>query len=141
MDSFDNLPLAALINGKFLCLHGGLSPEMKSTQDIMLVDRFREPPRLGLFCDILWSDPVENNDHELNFRENEVRGCSWQYGQQAVQNLLKKENLICIVRAHEVNIILIAYIGSIGWVQDAQVPIRFPRIPFHTHHLQRPQLL
>ena len=77
MDSFDNLPLAALINGKFLCLHGGLSPEMRSIQDIMLVDRFREPPRCGLFCDILWSDPVEGNDHDLNYRENEVRGCSW----------------------------------------------------------------
>jgi serine/threonine-protein phosphatase 2B catalytic subunit len=60
MDSFDNLPLAALINGKFFCLHGGISPTLKSLSDIMLLDRFKEPPRLGLFCDILWSDPIEN---------------------------------------------------------------------------------
>lgn len=29
MDSFDNMPLACLVDGKFFCLHGGISPEMK----------------------------------------------------------------------------------------------------------------
>ncbi len=45
MDSFDYLPLAALINGNFLCLHGGISPELKSIVDITRLDRVKEPPR------------------------------------------------------------------------------------------------
>lgn len=30
MDSFDNLPLACVINNQFLTLHGGISPEMRT---------------------------------------------------------------------------------------------------------------
>lgn len=28
MDSFDKLPICAIVNGKFLAVHGGLSPDV-----------------------------------------------------------------------------------------------------------------
>lgn len=70
MDSFDLFPLSCIINGKFLAIHGGISPDLKTVfnnhniskiEDIKKIDRFHEPPRVGLFCDLLWSDPVEND--------------------------------------------------------------------------------
>jgi len=103
MDSFDLMPLACIVNGKFLALHGGISPELKTIDDIKKVDRFKEPPRQGLFCDLLWSDPVDNDDGicENIYRQNDVRGCSFFYGNEAVNRFLENNNLISIIRAHE----------------------------------------
>jgi serine/threonine-protein phosphatase 2B catalytic subunit len=28
--------------------------------DIERIDRFHEIPKIGLFCDLVWADPVEN---------------------------------------------------------------------------------
>ncbi len=34
MDSFDLMPLASIINGKFIAIHGGISPDLKSVNDL-----------------------------------------------------------------------------------------------------------
>merc|ERR1719217_270139 len=62
MDAFDTLPLAATINGKFIAVHGGISPDLKKLKDLNGVDRFHEPPREGIQCDLIWSDPLEEKD-------------------------------------------------------------------------------
>jgi len=104
MDSFDCLPLAAIINQQFLCVHGGLSPETHSIEDIKKIDRFREPPAFGPMCDILWSDPIEEFGNEMSgehFSNNTVRGCSYFYSYSAVCNFLHSNNLLSMIRAHE----------------------------------------
>ncbi|TRM60358.1 Metallo-dependent phosphatase-like protein [Schizophyllum amplum] len=104
MDSFCALPLAAVMNKQFLCIHGGLSPELNTLDDLREIDRFREPPTHGLMCDILWSDPVEDFGTEKvtdNFLHNHVRGCSYFFTYQAACQFLERNNLLSIIRAHE----------------------------------------
>jgi len=106
MDSFDLMPLACVINGKFLALHGGISPELKTLDDINKIDRFKEPPKQGIFCDLLWSDPVDNEEGacENIFKTNSIRGCSYFFGNDAVTKFLTRNNLLCLIRAHEAQI-------------------------------------
>jgi len=104
MDAFDCLPLAALMNQQFLCVHGGLSPEVHSVDDIKKIDRFKEPPAFGPMCDLLWSDPSEDFGSEKtneHFTHNTVRGCSYFYSYAACCEFLQHNNLLSIIRAHE----------------------------------------
>eukprot|EP00730_Choanoeca_flexa_P018220 TRINITY_DN8853_c0_g1_i1.p1 TRINITY_DN8853_c0_g1~~TRINITY_DN8853_c0_g1_i1.p1 ORF type:complete len:654 (+),score=156.55 TRINITY_DN8853_c0_g1_i1:146-2107(+) len=104
MASFDCLPLAALMNGQFLCLHGGLSPEIKTLDDIAMIDRFCEPPPSGPMCDILWADPAKNYDNnpsKEHFAYNAARGCSYYFTHEAACGFLDHNNLLSIIRAHE----------------------------------------
>ncbi|CAO3697715.1 unnamed protein product [Rhizopus stolonifer] len=104
MESFCSLPLAAVMNKQFLCIHGGLSPELQTLDDLKKIDRFREPPTHGLMCDLLWADPLEEFGQEKTndlFVHNHVRGCSYFYSYHAACQFLERNNLLSIIRAHE----------------------------------------
>ncbi|KAI9268322.1 Metallo-dependent phosphatase-like protein [Phascolomyces articulosus] len=104
MDSFCSLPLAAIMNRQFLCIHGGLSPDLQTLDDLRNVDRFREPPTHGLMCDLLWADPLEEFGQEKTnelFIHNNVRGCSYFFSYHAACAFLERNGLLSIIRAHE----------------------------------------
>lgn len=104
MESFCTLPLAAVMNKQFLCIHGGLSPELQTLDDLRNIDRFREPPTHGIMCDILWADPLEDFGSEKtneSFIHNHVRGCSYFFTYNAACQFLERNNLLSIIRAHE----------------------------------------
>lgn len=102
--SFNALPLAAIMNKQFFCVHGGLSPELRSLDDLIRLDRFREPPTKGLMCDLLWSDPIEDYDEDnmdQTFVRNTMRGCSYAFTYKASCQFLERTGLLSIIRAHE----------------------------------------
>jgi serine/threonine-protein phosphatase 4 catalytic subunit len=45
------------VENKFLCMHGGLSPQINNIEDILKINRFEEIPLEGAMCDLMWSDP------------------------------------------------------------------------------------
>lgn len=48
---------ASLCTMQILCMHGGLSPELKSLEQIKRIPRPTDVPDTGLLCDLLWADP------------------------------------------------------------------------------------
>ena len=95
---FNYLPVAALIDDKILCMHGGLSPDLKSIQNIQEISRPTDIPDTGLLCDLLWSDP----DKEATDYDENDRGVSVIFGEKVVLDFNKKNDLDLIIRAHQV---------------------------------------
>jgi diadenosine tetraphosphatase ApaH/serine/threonine PP2A family protein phosphatase len=83
------MPVAALLStsrGKVLCVHGGLSPELKTIEDIQAIDRRREIPTEGVLCDLLWSDPLTPHGTGVD-AEADVQ-VSWKPNQVFIENVV-----------------------------------------------------
>ena len=65
---FNLLPLAAIANSIISCLHGGLSPEIKTIDQIRELDRKKDVPNTGPMYDLLWSDPEERTGWGFSLR-------------------------------------------------------------------------
>ena len=51
------MPVAAIIDDRILCMHGGLSPDLVLVEQINQILRPTDIPDTGLLCDLLWADP------------------------------------------------------------------------------------
>jgi serine/threonine-protein phosphatase PP1 catalytic subunit len=97
-DCFNCLPVAALIEDKIFCMHGGISPELTNINQIKKVVRPSEIPDKGLVCDMLWSDP---DPFTSGWGENE-RGVSYVFGKDILSKFIKSQNIDMICRGHQV---------------------------------------
>ncbi|KAG7167433.1 Serine/threonine-protein phosphatase PP1-like [Homarus americanus] len=97
-DLFNCLPLAALIEGTILCMHGGLSPDLHNLEQLRVLERPLNVPDSGLICDILWADPEED---VRGWSPND-RGVSWTFGGDVLKAFLEHHDLSLVVRAHQV---------------------------------------
>uniref|UniRef100_A0A915PJQ1 protein-serine/threonine phosphatase n=1 Tax=Setaria digitata TaxID=48799 RepID=A0A915PJQ1_9BILA len=102
---FNNLPLAVLIGGRILGMHGGIGPKLTSLQAIREIRRPLEEFEVGtLECDLVWSDP-DTAPNQIGFRNNLEREPIYGIGQlfapDTVQNLCKKLGIDMMIRGHQ----------------------------------------
>ncbi|XP_023295880.2 serine/threonine-protein phosphatase alpha-2 isoform [Lucilia cuprina] len=97
-DCFNCLPVAAIIDEKIFCCHGGLSPDLQGMEQIRRLMRPTDVPDTGLLCDLLWSDP----DKDVQGWGENDRGVSFTFGADVVSKFLHKHEMDLICRAHQV---------------------------------------
>ncbi|KAH8368397.1 hypothetical protein KR084_010967 [Drosophila pseudotakahashii] len=97
-DCFNCLPVAAIIDEKIFCCHGGLSPDLQGMEQIRRLMRPTDVPDTGLLCDLLWSDP----DKDVQGWGENDRGVSFTFGVDVVSKFLNRHELDLICRAHQV---------------------------------------
>ncbi|KAF8147925.1 Metallo-dependent phosphatase-like protein [Mycena galopus ATCC 62051] len=97
-DCFNCLPIAAIIGERIMAMHGGLSPDLQSMDQIRRIMRPTEVPEGGILADILWSDP----DGDVTGWAANDRGAGFTFGADIVTKFTTKHDLDLICRAHQV---------------------------------------
>ncbi|KAJ6892813.1 hypothetical protein NC651_025888 [Populus alba x Populus x berolinensis] len=95
-DVFDYLTLSAIIDGTVLCVHGGLSPDIRTIDQIRVIERNCEIPHEGPFCDLMWSDPEDIETWAVS-----PRGAGWLFGSRVTSEFNYINNLDLVCRAHQ----------------------------------------
>lgn len=95
-DVFDYLPLAGLLQNKYFCVHGGLSPTLKHIDDLMNVQLpLKEIDNQTM--DLLWSDPCNG----LSCFDANERGRGCQFGYAAVRDFAHENKITKVIRGHQ----------------------------------------
>lgn len=99
INTFNYTPMAALIDSRILCIHGGIGPSVKTMNDIANIKRpismiTKNTPAY----DLLWSDPYED---AIIFERN-PRGFGHLFGKKHLIDFELKNALSLVVRGHEV---------------------------------------
>ena len=95
-DTFDYLPMTAVVEDRIFCLHGGLSPSIDTLDHPRDLDRVQEVPHEGPMCDLVWSDPDDRCGWGIS-----PRGAGYTFGQDITEQFTHINGLHFIARAHQ----------------------------------------
>jgi protein phosphatase len=96
--AFAFMPLAAVVNGRALCVHGGIGEHVRDVSALAKVKRPVCCFDSRVVRDAFWSDPCETT---VGFEES-PRGIGCLYGRRPLAAFLAKNKLALLVRGHEV---------------------------------------
>ncbi|CAD7932138.1 unnamed protein product [Amoebophrya sp. A120] len=97
VELFDYLCIAATVEDKIFCVHGGLAPDLKLIDQIRTIQRVCEIPHEGAFGDLVWSDP----DAGVTGWQRNPRGAGWVFGAEPARDWNHLNGVDIIARAHQ----------------------------------------
>lgn len=93
---FDYLCLAAVVDDRIFCVHGGLSPQINTLDQIRAIGRKQEVPHDGAMADLMWSDPEDIEGWGMS-----PRGAGHLFGGDVVAKFNEVNRIDLIARAHQ----------------------------------------
>lgn len=97
-DVFPYFNLGCIIENRYLCIHGGISPRVTKNK-LERVDRFEKITEDSIINDIIWSDPY----YKPGFAPN-PRGSGFLFGIDILKQFLIFNNIEMIIRSHQLAI-------------------------------------
>lgn len=97
-DVFSYFGIACIVDGRFLCVHGGISPRITMNK-LERLDRFESVTSDSIINDVSWSDPYHKNGFSPN-----PRGSGFLFGEDVAKKFLTINNLELIIRSHQLAI-------------------------------------
>uniref|UniRef100_A0A914I7X5 Serine/threonine-protein phosphatase n=1 Tax=Globodera rostochiensis TaxID=31243 RepID=A0A914I7X5_GLORO len=96
--TFSWLPYVGLVGRRILCMHGGISPNMRSLEQLRELQRpLLDPPNPSVELDILWADPEVG----LQGVRPSPRGLSVVFGEEVLTRICRLLRIDMVVRAHQ----------------------------------------
>ena len=94
LHAFAELPIAAVVNQSVMCVHGGISQNIKKLED--LEDLFKDYNIEGEIADLLWSDP--SNSVKCFSQSDRKQG--HKFNHQALCHFFQQNGLSMLIRGH-----------------------------------------
>lgn len=96
-DTFNLLPVAAVINKEVFCVHGGIGPHCDKIENFASAEKPEDVIGDNIYVELLWSDPrnVPNDFVQSS------RGSGYYYNANALSKFLATNGLKTLIRSHE----------------------------------------
>lgn len=94
---FEYLPIAAIVDNRLFCVHGGLDPSIESIEQIEQFERRVEPELSSGLAGLLWSDPNEG----VSEWTRSARRAGYLFNECMTKKFLEQNHLEMVVRSHE----------------------------------------
>jgi diadenosine tetraphosphatase ApaH/serine/threonine PP2A family protein phosphatase len=95
---FDQLPIAALVQGVLLCVHGGLPCQAAESLGVDEIRSLQKGDLSGLAHEILWND----SSPARGVRDNQRGPGTYTFGSDVTRKFVEQNSLRLVVRAHDV---------------------------------------
>jgi len=95
---FSQLPYAALVRRKIICVHGGIPRNLKKVDEIGKLPKGEINPLNPIALQLVWNDPCEDIEE---FAPSWRGGGAMLFGKIAFEKFMAANNLDLMIRSHE----------------------------------------